>query len=117
MAQTTTWKINDMVRDDATGGVKTVYWECHVSDDTHTDCSAVEGGKMRLDPDPDASDFVAYADLTEATVLGWVYDSLIEGEETADEAKARVETNRQGKVTAQVARKTAEATGMPWAAV
>ena len=24
MAQTTTWKVNDMVRDDATGGVKTV---------------------------------------------------------------------------------------------
>ena len=44
MAQTTTWKINDMVRDDATGGVKTVYWECHVSDNTHTECSATEGG-------------------------------------------------------------------------
>jgi|14_taG_2_1085336.scaffolds.fasta_scaffold16599_2 hypothetical protein len=117
MAQTTTWKINDMVRDDATGGVKTVYWECHVSDDTHTDCSAVEGGKMRLDPDPSAAGFVAYADLTEATVLGWVYDSLIEGEETADEAKARIETNRQGKVTAQVARKTAEVSGMPWVVV
>ena len=116
MAQTTTWKINDMVRDDATGNVKTVYWECHVSDNTHTDCSAVEGGKMRLDPDPDASDFVAYADLTEATVLGWVYDSLIEGDETADEAKARIETNRQGKVTAQVTRKTSDASGMPWAA-
>jgi hypothetical protein len=116
MAQTTTWKINDMVRDDATGGVKTVYWECQVSDDTHTECSATEGGKLRLEPDATAADFVAYADLTEATVLGWVYDSLIEGEETADEAKARIETNRQGKVTAQVARKTAEASGMPWAA-
>jgi len=45
-----------------------------------------------------------------------VYDSLIEGEETADEAKARIEENRQGKVDAQVARKTAEATGTPWAA-
>ena len=116
MAQTTTWKINDMVRDDATGGVKTVYWECHVSDNTHTECSATEGGKLRLEPDATASDFVAYADLTEATVLGWVYDSLIEGDETADEAKARIEANRQGKVTAQVARKTAEASGMPWAA-
>ncbi len=115
MAQTTTWKINDMVRDDATGGVKTVYWECHVSDNTHTECSATEGGKLRLEPDATASDFVAYADLTEAVVLGWVYDSLIEGEETADEAKARIEANRQGKVTAQVARKTAEATGTPWA--
>ena len=116
MAQTTTWKINDMVRDDATGGVKTVYWECRVTDNDHSECSAVEGGKLRLEPDATAADFIAYADLTEATVLGWVYNSLIEGEETADEAKARIEANRQGKVTAQVARKTAEASGVPWAA-
>lgn len=114
MAQTTTWKINDMQRDTATGGVKTVYWECRVQDDTHTECSAVEGGKLRLTPDADAADFIAYDSLTEATVLGWVYDSLVEGDETASEAKARVEADRQGKVTAQVARKTGEASGMPW---
>ena len=114
MAQTTTWKINDMVRDTTSGGVKTVYWECRVTDDTHTDCSATEGGKLRLEPDADAPDFVAYDDLTEATVLGWVYNSLVEGDETADEAKARIEENRQGKVTAQVARKTADANGKPW---
>ena len=113
MAQTTTWKIKDMKRATDTGAVDTVYWECLVQDDTH-ECSAVEGGKLRLKPDPDAADFVAYTDLTEATVLGWVYNSLIEGDETADEAKARVEANRQGKVTAQVACKTAEASGMPW---
>lgn len=116
MAQTTTWKINDMKRATDTGAVDTVYWECRVSDDDHPDCTAVEGGKLRLTPDPDADDFIAYADLTEATVLGWVYDSLIEGEETATEAKERIEANRQGKVTAQVARKTAESTGTPWAA-
>jgi len=45
-----------------------------------------------------------------------VYDSLIEGEETATEAKQRIEANRQGKVDAQVARKTAQSSGMPWAA-
>jgi len=116
MAQTTTWKINDMKRATDTGAVDTVYWECRVTDDDHPNCTAVEGGKLRLTPDPDAADFIPYADLTEATVLGWVYDSLIEGEETAQEAKARIEENRQGKVDAQVARKTAEATGMPWAA-
>ncbi len=114
MAQITTWTINDMVRDAATGGVKIVYWECRVQDDTHTSCVAVEGGKLRLEPDADAPDFVAYDDLTEATVLGWVYNSLIEGDETADEAKARIEENRQSRVTAQVSRKTAEAKGMPW---
>ena len=114
MAQTTTWKIMDMKRATDTGAVDTVYWECRVTDDDHLDCTAVEGGKLRLDPDPTAADFIAYDSLTEATVLGWVYDSLIEGDETAAEAKARVEANRQGKVTAQVARKTAEANGMPW---
>ena len=114
MAQTTTWKILDMQRDTATGGVTTVYWECRVQDDNETDCVAVEGGKLRLTPDANDPDFVAYSDLTEATVLGWVYDSLIEGEETADEAKTRIETDRQGKVTTQVAAKTSVSDGLPW---
>ena len=114
MAQTTIWKVNDMVRDDATGGVKTVYWECRVSDDTHTECSATEGGKLRLEPDATASDFVPYADLTEAAVLGWVYNSLIEGEETADEAKARIEANRTAKVQGQIDRAASDSSGVPW---
>jgi hypothetical protein len=114
MAQTTTWKIHDMVRDNSTGGVKTVYWECEVKDNDDTSCKAIEGGRLQLKPNSTTSDFVAYDDLTEATVLGWVYNSLIEDDETASEAKARIEANRQGKVTAQVARKTAEASGMPW---
>ena len=116
MAITVTWSVTDMVRDAATGGVKLVYWSCVAADDTHTECSAVEGGKLRLEPDADAEGFVAYDDLIEETVLGWVYDSLIEGDETADEAKARIAADRTGKVEAQVARKTAEASGTPWAA-
>jgi len=116
MAITTTWSIQDMKRDVASGGVKLVYWSCVAADDTHTECTATEGGKLRLEPDASADGFVAYDDLTETTVLGWVYDSLIEGEETADEAKARIAANRTGKVEAQVARKTAEADGTPWAA-
>ena len=108
------WTISSMKRDTATGGVNEVRWQCTAQADTGE--SAVESGKLRLTPDADAADFVAYDDLTEATVLGWVYDSLIEGEETADEAKARIAANRTGKVEAQIARKAAETTGMPWAA-
>lgn len=115
MAQTTTWKVQKMIRDTATGGVNLVYWECFVVDDDDSSCSASEGGKLRLTPDPDAPDFVAYDDLTEATVLGWVYDSLREGDETATEAKTRIETNRQDKVTAQVTKKASESSGTPWA--
>ena len=116
MAHTTTWKVLDMTRDSATGGVTIVRWECRVNDDTHTDCSAVEAGKLVQTYDTSAPDWVDYDDLTEATVLGWVYDSLIEGDETAAEAKARIEADRQAKVTAQVEKKTSVATGTPWAA-
>jgi len=114
MTAQVTWSINDMKRNTADGGVTTVYWSCTATDDTHSDCSAVEAGKLRLEPDASAEGFIAYDALTEETVLGWVYESLIEGEETAEQAKTRIEDVRKGKVDAQVARKTAEATGIPW---
>jgi hypothetical protein len=117
MTAQVTWSINDMKRNTADGGVTIVYWSCTATDDTHSDCTAVEAGKLRLEPDASADGFVAYDSLTEDTVLGWVYESLIEGEETAEQAKTRIEDVRKGKVDAQVARKTAEAAGMPWATV
>jgi hypothetical protein len=116
MAITVTWSVSDMKRDVATGGVNLVYWQCVAADETLPECTATEAGKLRLEPDADAAGFVAYDDLTEETVLGWVCASLIEGEETADEAKARIAANRTSKVEAQLARKTAEANGTPWAA-
>lgn len=116
MTAQVTWSINDMKRNTADGGVTTVYWSCTATDDTRSDCTAVEAGKLRLEPDASADGFIAYDSLTEDTVLGWVYESLIEGEEeTAEQAKTRIEDVRKGKVDAQVARKTAEATGTPWA--
>lgn len=111
MAISTTWSVSNMVRNEADGGVVTVYWSCVASDGTY---SATEGGKLRLTPDASADDFVAYADLTEADVLGWVYDSLVEGDETATEAKTRIETNRTGKVQGQIDRAAAQSEGMPW---
>ena len=114
MAITVTWSVTDMKRDVASGGVKTVHWQCIAADDTHTECTATEGGKLRLEPDAAADGFVAYDDLTETTVLGWVYDSLIEGEETADEAKARIEADRTGKVQKQIDAAATTASGTPW---
>ena len=113
MAISTTWSVSNMTRNEADGGVVIVYWSCVATDGTF---SATEGGKLRCEPDASADDFVAYADLTEADVLGWVYTSLIEGEETADEAKARIEANRTGKVQGQIDRASAQAEGMPWVA-
>ena len=102
-----------MTHKDSDGGVFLVYWSLTATDGTY---SAQEGGKLRCTADPSASDYIAYADLTEADVLGWVYSSLIVDDETAAEAKARIEAERTAKVQGQIDRAAANSTGVPWAA-
>jgi hypothetical protein len=114
MAISTTWSVSNMTHNDSDGGVILVYWSCVSASDGTPSYTATEGGKLRLTPDPSSSDYIAYADLTEADVLGWVYDSLKEGDETADEAKARIEADRTAKVNAQITRNADTSNGVPW---
>ena len=111
MAITTTWSVNDMTHKDSDGGVSLAYWSLTATDGTY---SAQEGGKLRCTADPSASDYIAYADLTEANVLGWVYNSLIVDDETAAEAKARIEANRTARVQGKIDRAAANSSGVPW---
>lgn len=115
MAITTTWSVNDMTHKDSDGGVFLVYWSCVAASDGDPVYTATEGGKLRLEYDASSPDFIAYADLTEADVLGWVYDSLIEGDETATQAKERVEADRTAKVQGQIDRAASDSNGLPWA--
>ena len=112
MAITNTWSVSDMQRTESDGGISLIYWSMISSDGTY---SASEGGKLRCEYDASSADFIGYSDLSEADVLGWVYTSLIEGEETADEAKARIETDRASKVQGQIDRAASQASGVPWA--
>jgi len=114
MAITTTWKVGDMTHVDADGGVIKAYWTCTALSDTTPAYSAVEGGKLLCTYDASASGYIAYASLTEADVLGWIWTSLIEGSETAAEAKARIEDNRTSRVQGQIDRATTQAEGVPW---
>ena len=114
MAITTTWSVSDMTHKDSDGGVFLVYWSLTAQSDGTPSYSAQEGGKLRCTADPSASDYIAYADLTEADVLGWVYDSLIVDDETAAEAKARIEAERTAKVQKQIDAAATTATGVPW---
>lgn len=116
MAINCTWSVSDMTHMDSDGGVILVYWSCVAASDGTPSYSATEGGKLRCEYDASSPDFIAYADLTEADVLGWVYNSLIEGEETADEAKARIEADRTAKVQGQIDRASSQSSGTPWAA-
>ena len=114
MAINNTWSISDMQHMDADGGVFLVYWSMVAASDGDTVYTASEGGKLRCEYDASSPTYIPYADLTEANVLGWVYNSLIEGEETAEEAKARIEADRTAKVQKQIDAAATTATGTPW---
>lgn len=113
MPVSTTWSVDSMTHKDADGGVILVYWSCTAANDSGPE-RAVESGKLTCEPDPSAPDFIPYANLTEADVLSWVYSSLVKGDETPDQAKARVEIERVGKVDAQITRNSTESEGLPW---
>ena len=114
MAITNTWSVSNMTHTDADGGVFLVYWSMVAQSDGDTVYTASEGGKLRCEYDASSPTYIPYADLTEATVLGWVYNSLIEGEETAEEAKARIEADRTAKVQKQIDAAATTASGTPW---
>ena len=114
MAITTTWSVSNMTRIDADGGVVLAYWTLLAASDGEGGETATEGGKQRFEYDASSNDFIAYADLKESDVLGWIWESAKEGDETAEEFKARIEAERTAKVQAQIDRKSAQATGVPW---
>jgi len=129
MAITTTWSVNNMTHVDADGGVILVYWSLTAASDEAYDEdtgkggeTATEGGKQRFEYDASSSGFIAYKDLKESDVLGWIYEankgraSNGPDDETADEYKARIEAERTAKVQAQIDRKAAQSDGLPWSA-
>ena len=120
MAINTTWTVSNMTHVDADGGVILAYWSLVAASDGEGGETATEGGKNRFTYDASGSGFIAYKDLKESDVLGWIYDQNKgpitggpEGE-TADEYKARIEADRTAKVEAQITRNATQATGVPW---
>ena len=114
MTITNTWSVTDMTHVDADGGVVKAYWNCVATSDTTPPYTASEGGKIICTYDASAAGFIAYASLTEADVLSWVYASLVQGNETPDEAKARIEANRTARVQSQIDAAATQNTGVPW---
>ncbi len=102
MAITYTWTIPTCEHDIATGGINVVHWRCTGVDG---DNSASSYGTVGLTPDPDASDFVAYDDVTEAQAQGWVWASVSQDD---TEAAIAAQIDAMANPT--------EASGTPWAA-
>jgi hypothetical protein len=114
MAINNTWSVTNMQHTDADGGVFLVYWSMVAVSDGTPSYSASEGGKLRCEYDASSPTYIPYADLTEDDVLGWVYASLVEGEETLTKLKLVFEADRDAKVQKQIDAAATTASGVPW---
>jgi hypothetical protein len=97
MAITYNWNISTLDRDVATGFVTTAHWQCYAVDgefatSAYSTVSWAEGTPA-----------IPYANLTEATVLAWVWESV---DKDATEAS----------LAAQIAllKNPVKASGTPW---
>ena len=93
------WKIGNLERDVATGGVKKIHWSCTAS---QNGVGVSDGGAKQLTPDPDAPGFIAYDDLTKEVVMGWLHD----GDKDVVEGALRVRL--------QETLNPSTVTGLPW---
>ena len=97
---TTTWNISQLDRNTSNGFVTTAHWQATAVDGEHTasiysTCSWADGTVN-----------TPYADLTQATVLGWVWANGVDKQATEDALAAQIALQKN-PVTA---------TGTPWSA-
>ena len=94
------WTLPTLERQTAGGFVFTAHWICRASDG---DFSASSYGTAGFTPDASAAGFVAYDSLTEADVLGWVWDA-VDRDATEAALQAKIDADKN-PVTAA---------GVPW---
>ena len=95
---TTTWTISQLDRNTANGFVTTAHWQATAVNGEHTasiysTCSWADGTVN-----------TPYADLTQATVLGWVWANGVDKQATEDALAAQIALQK-APVTAS---------GTPW---
>lgn len=100
---TFTWTIAQLERNADDGGVTVAHWRVTGTEGDH---SASAYGTQSFTPDSEADGYVAFADLTEATVLAWVWGQ-------AENWKTDTESAIQAKIDALANPETVS--GMPWA--
>jgi len=101
MAITYTWTIANLERNTANGGVTVAHWRCTGDDGNGNTASSY--GTTSHSPDPDAADFIAFDDLTEADVLGWVHGVV---DQAATESSIEAKINEMANPTTS--------DGLPW---
>jgi len=99
-----TWTIANLERNVADGGVTVAHWRVTESETVgDVTYSASSYGTVGFTPDASADDFVAYDDLTEEVVMGWVWTEV-----NQEETEAALTANIEGQ------KNPVSADGMPW---
>lgn len=95
----TTWTISTLDREVSNGFVTTAHWQATAVDGEHSaSCYATVSWA-------EGTPAIAYDNLTEATVLGWVWESV---------DKAATEASLAAQI--ELLKNPVKATGTPWAA-
>lgn len=102
-----TWSIETLERNVSDGGVIVAHWKYSLNstsvDDMGDNFMAKNYGTITFTPDPSDPDFVAFDDLTETIVLGWVWNEI---------DKTAIETSVQQKLNELVT--PSQVSGVPW---
>ena len=108
-----TWKVAALdyavSQDGLSNVVTTVHWTCSKEDENGNSGSAY--GTHSL-PAPDPSDFTAWDDLDESTVLSWMTADMVAKADEGENPAMAIEAS----VDAQIAEKATPTTGtgVPW---
>ena len=100
MSTTFTWNIANLERETSDGYVYTAHYTVNAADDTY---SAGAYGSLGLER---GDTLVPFADLTEATVVGWLKEKLTAEKVTEIEAALQAQLDEQRQPT--------KAGGLPW---
>lgn len=99
-----TWKIYDLKRTTADGVVTEITYAC---ESEYSGSGTRKIGDLTVAGSASDPDFIPYADLTEATVLGWVTGSI---------DTSSFETQNSSSIAANIVARAAitESNGTPW---
>jgi hypothetical protein len=95
---TTTWTITQLDRQTSNGFVTTAHWTASAVDGDYS------ASTYSTSSWADGTPTTPYADLTQATVLGWIWANGVD--------KEAVEASLQAQIDAQ--KNPVSATGVPW---
>ena len=100
-----TWTISTLEHNTADGGVIVAHWRVKEEETSGEETySASAYGTCSFTPDASADDFVPYADLTEAVVLGWCWDADVDKDAIEASLTANIEEQKNPVTEA----------GVPW---